>query len=90
MSNHDELLDDPPHLPPPTPWPAVMGVSITLMMAGMVVFMRSLPIEGIADTPDKANLGLLFIPLLGLLAFFVSLIMMLREDVQAFDEGGGH
>jgi hypothetical protein len=76
--SHDDH-DGVPHLPPPTPWPMVMGIAITLMMAGLVVFLRG----------EKALAELAF-PILGVVLFFLSLIMMLRDDIKAFEEGGGH
>jgi uncharacterized membrane protein YkvI len=76
--SHDDH-DGVPHLPPPTPWPMVMGIAITLMMAGLVVFLRG----------EKALVELAF-PILGVVLFFLSLIMMLRDDIKAFEEGGGH
>ena len=77
--HHDDHENGVPHLPPPTPWPMVMGVAITLMMAGLVLYLRG----------EKA-LAELGVPLLGVFLFFLSLIMMLREDIKAFEEGGGH
>ncbi len=67
------------HLPPPTPWPLVFGFGIALIMAGLVVYVR---------TPSET--GKLVFPLAGVVVFFVALIMMLRDDVKARQHGDGH
>lgn len=67
------------HLPPPTPWPLVLGLGIALMMAGLVVFVRP-PIET----------GELVFPLGGAVCFFFALFMMLRDDVKASQHGAEH
>ena len=79
MSEHEAEGSAPIHLPPPTPWPMVLGVGMAMMMAGVIVFLRQLHL---AD--GRPSLG---VPLLGAALFFLALINMLRNDVR---EGAGH
>jgi len=83
VNEHAKEPSPPIHLPPPTPWPMVLGLGMAMMMAGMIVFLRNT-----AQPEANASLG---VPILGAVLFFGALIMLLRDDVKAFERGGhGH
>ena len=79
MSGHEHEEGGIPHLPPPTPWPLFVGLGMSMTLGGMVMFL------------GRQTVPWLVIPVLGFALFMFAVVMMLRDDVIAFDENGhGH
>lgn len=91
MNEHDAESAPPIHLPPPTPWPMVLGLGMAMMMAGMIVFLRGMRLaSGQAELLGGAQAAI-GVPILGAVIFFAALTMMLRDDMKDFEHGGhGH